>query len=236
MKKYLFAFLGISSLYLTAQNKTNTDQKNQFEFLTGYTSGFLKNLPFAPVSRYSYTGLNYQLKYSRTTKREKLFEIQLDYLNSELTSDVIPMLNVDSYSKVVLNISALKRVLYHDKLTIHLGLQAQTNVSSYFQWDLYDFQQKLGVAVRFRYQVAKKQSLSSKLTLPFIMWRTSTFEENFYSLKRYQSLLWTAAYTYALSNQFDVIARYNFNYDRIQISNAYRELQHQINLGVTFKF
>jgi hypothetical protein len=234
--KLLFLLLILALSYTTgfSQIKTNT-KKNNLEFSTGFNSGSLKNLVFAPISRYDYDGLYYQLKYARTSKKENLFDAQLEYLNSELKSELIPILNAD-YSKIVLNFSYLKRVYNKNKFAIEIGLQSQTNVSSYLQWWAFDFQQKLGIAGRFSLQVAEKQSLSSKLTLPFIMWRTSTFEENFYSFNSYQSVLWNTEYKYALSNHFDVKANYNFNYDRLQISNAYRELQHQINFGINYKF
>ncbi len=247
MKIYIFAFFCISSLYLNAQDKINTKKKNQLELSTGYNFGALKNLTLAPLSRYEYNGLYHQLKYTRTTTKENLFEVKLGYLNSELTSDLIPELNVPYYSKIVLDFSYLKRVLDTDRFSIHAGLQTQTNISSFSKFglkadlfsrkdDVFDFQQKLGITGRFKFKINERQSMSSTLTLPFLMWRTSTFEENFYSLNRYQSIFWSTEYTYKLSNHFDVKASYNFNYDRLQISNAYRELQHQINLGVNFKF
>lgn len=235
--KLLFLILFFAFSYTTAfaQTQANTIKKNQLEFSTGYNSGFLKNLAFAPISSYKYDGLNYQLKYTRTSKKENLFEVQLEYLNSELKSDLIPRLNAD-YSKIVLNFSYLKRAYVHNKFAIHVGLQSQTNVSSYIEWRGYDFQQKLGIAGRFTFKVDEKQSLSAKLTIPFLMWRTSTFEENFYLINSYQSILWNTEYKYKLSNHFDIKVNYNFNYDRLQISSAYRELQHRVNLGINYKF
>jgi hypothetical protein len=237
MRKYIFVFLCIAILSYTtgfAQTETNT-KKNNLEFSTGYNVGFLKNLDFAPVRNYDYNSLNYQLRYTLTTKREKLFEVQLDYLNSELETNIIPESN-PQYSKIVLNFTSLKQVYKNEKVKIHIGLQGQTNVSSYLDWKIYDFQQKLGIASRFTFKIDEKHSLSSKLTIPLIMWRISTFEENLYSLKRYQSVLSSTEYKYALSKKIDLKANYNFNYDRLQISSAYRELQHQINLGINFKF
>lgn len=233
MRKYIFAILCLSILSLNAQDKIQ--KKNYLEFSTGYNIGFLKNLAFAPVRRYDYNALNYQFRYTRITKREKLFEVQLDYLNSELETNIIPEPN-PPYSKIVLNFTSLKQVYKNEKVKIHIGLQAQTNVSSYFDWKQYDFQQKIGIASRFTFKINEKHSLSSKLTIPFVMWRTSTFDENLYSLKRYQSILWSTEYKYSFSKNFDLKTNYNFNYDRLQISNAYRELQHQINLGINFKF
>lgn len=234
--KLLFQISIFTFSYATgfSQMETNT-KKNNLEFSTGYNSGSLKNLAFAPVSRYDYNGLIHQLKYTRTSKNENLFEVQLDYLSSELKTDIIPILNAD-YSKIVLNFSYLKRVYNKNKFTIHAGIQTQTNVSSFIQWEAFDFQQKIGIAGRVTFQVDEKHSLSSKLTIPFVMWRTSTFEENLYSLNNYQSFLWNSEYTYTLSNRFDVKVNYNFNYDRLQVSNAYRELQHQVNLGINYKF
>lgn len=212
-----------------------TQKKNQLEFSTGYNFGFLTNLAYSPVSSYEYDGLNHQLKYVRTSKKENLFEVQLDYLSSGLTSDLIPVLNAD-YSLTILNFSYLKRVYNKHAFVIQAGLQSQTNQSSYSPLEAYDFQQKFGIAGRFTFQVNEKQSLSSKLTIPFFMWRISTFEENLYSLNSYQSVLWNTEYKYTLSNHFDVKANYNFNYHRLQTFNAYRELQHQINLGINYKF
>jgi len=228
----LIFLLSISNVFAQADS---IPKKNSLEFSTGYTNGYLKNLSFAPVARYDYSGLNYQLKYNRTTKRDKLFEVQLDYLNTELETNIIPEPN-PQYSKIVLNISSLKQLYNKERLKIQLGLQTQTNVSSFYDWKQYDFQQKLGIAGRFTFQIDDKQSLSSKLTIPLVMWRTSTFEENFYSIGKYKSILWTTEYKYALSKNLDVEANYSFNYDRLQISNAFRELQHQINLGINYKF
>ena len=228
----LVFLLSISNVFAQADS---IPKINSLEFSTGYTNGYLKNLSFAPISSYEYNALSYQLKYNRTTKGDKLFEVQLDYLNTELETSIIPEPN-PQYSKIVLNISSLKEIYKNERLKIHLGLQTQSNVSSFYEWNQYDFQQKLGIAGRLSFQVDNKQSLSSKLTIPFVMWRTSTFEENFYSLGKYQSVLWITDYRYALSNNFDVKVGYNFNYDRLQISNAFRELQHQINLGINYKF
>jgi len=235
MTKIILSLVFLLSISNVFAQSDSIPKINSLEFSTGYTNGYLKNLSFAPISSYEYNALSYQLKYNRTTKGDKLFEVQLDYLNTELETSIIPEPN-PQYSKIVLNISSLKQVYKNERLKIHLGLQTQSNVSSFYEWNQYDYQQKLGIAGRLSFQVDNKQSLSSKLTIPFVMWRTSTFEENFYSLGKYQSVLWITDYRYALSNNFDVKVGYNFNYDRLQISNAFRELQHQINLGINYKF
>ncbi|WP_117885310.1 hypothetical protein [Aureibaculum luteum] len=235
MNKTILSLIFLLSITNALAQEDSQLKKNSIEFSTGYTIGYLKNLTFAPLSRYDYNALNYQLKYTRITKREKLFEVQLDYLNSELETNIIPEPN-PQFSKIVLNISSLKEIYKNEKLKIHLGIQTQSNVSSFYDWKQYDFQQKLGIAGRFTFQVDDKQSLSSKITIPLVMWRTSTFEENLYSVGKYQSILWSTDYSYKLSNHFVVKASYNFNYDRLQISNAFRELQHQINLGINYKF
>lgn len=230
----LISFFSLSCASIVAQTISNSKQ-NSLEFSSGYTFGALKNLSFAPVARYDYNALNHRLKYVRTTEKDKLFEVQVDYLDTDLESEAIPALNA-SYSKVVLNFSYLRPIYTKSKLAIHLGLQSQTNVSGYNQWQVYEAQQKFGVAGRLTYQIAPKHSLSAKLTLPFLMLRVSTFEEKLYSLGKYQSILWNTEYKYSLSEHFDIKASYNFNYDRLQISDAYKELQHQLNLGINFKF
>ena len=235
MNKIILSLIFLLSITYTLAQEDSIPKKNSLEFSTGYTNGYLKNLSFAPVARYDYSGLNYQLKYNRTTKRDKLFVVQLNYISTELETNIIPEPN-PQYSKIVLNVSSLKEIYKNQKLKIHLGLQTQSNVSSFNDWKQYDFQQKLGIAGRFTYQIDNKQSLSSKLTIPLVMWRTSTFEENFYFIEKYQSVLWNSEYKYSLSEKLNIKANYSFNYDRLQISNAFRELQHQINLGINYKF
>jgi len=230
----LISIFVLSSSTAFAQTQNNSKQ-NSLEFSSGYTFGALKNLSFAPVVRYDYSTLNYQLKYVRTTHKNKLFEVQLGYLDSELQSEVIPVLDA-AYSKMLLNFSYVRPVYTKNKLTIHVGLQSQTNVSGYNQWDAYDAQQKFGLAGRLMFKIDPKQSLSAKLTVPFFMWRVSTFEEELYSLGKYQSLMWNIEYKYRLSKHFDIKAGYYFSYDRLQISNAFRELQQQLNLGINLKF
>ena len=238
MKIKLIFLISIFSLaYTTGFSQTETStKKNNLGFSTGYTIGALKNLALAPLAYYDYNGLNHQLRYRRSSEKGSLFEIQLDYINSELKSDLIPVLNITDYFKTAFNFSYLKQVYNNNTIAVQVGLQSQSNVSYFFKRELYDFQQKLGVAGRFTFKIDEKHWLSSKLTLPFVMWRTSTFGESFYSVGDYQGILWSTKYIYKLSNHFDVKASYNFNYDRLQVFNTYRELQHQINLGINFKF
>ncbi|MEP3209577.1 MAG: hypothetical protein ABJN95_10330 [Maribacter sp.] len=228
------SILALSSSTAVSQTVTDTRQ-NSLEFSSGYTIGAIKNLSFAPVVRYDYNALNHQFKYVRKTKKDKRFEVQLDYLDTNLKSETIPALNA-SYAKVVLNFSYLRPVYTKSRWTIHAGLQAQTNVSGYNDWQAYDAQQKFGLAGRFAYQIDQRQYLTSKLTIPFFMLRVATFEDSTYSLGRYQGVWCNTEYKYSLSKHFDIKAIYNFHYDRLQISDAYRELQHQLNLGIQFKF
>lgn len=235
--KLLFLISIFAFSYTTGFAQTETKvKKNKLEFSSGFNSGSLKNLEFAPVSRYDYNGLIYKLGYEHTSKNQNLFNIQLDYLSSELKTDLIPILNSD-YSKTRLGFSYLKQVYNKNALSIHLGLQSQTNVSLYFNSNYYIAKQEFGIASRFTYQLNKKQSLTSKITIPVAILRvTKNSGFNTYSLNHYQSVLWNLEYGYSLSNNFDIKLNYDFKYDRLQIPNAFRELQHQLNLGINFKF
>jgi hypothetical protein len=239
MKIKLFFLISIFALSGTtgfSQTETNI-KKNKLKFSTGFNSGSLKNLEFAPVSRYDYDGLIYKLGYERTSKNQNLFELQLDYLSSELKTDLIPALNLD-YSRMVLNISYLKKTYTKNNFSIHLGLHSQSNVSIYSKRNNNRsiVNQTFGVASRFSYQINEKQKLSSKLIIPMVIFRITDSSSGIYSLNRYQSILWNIGYEYALSNGFDATLSYDFNYDRLQIPNAFRELQYQLNLGLNFKF
>ncbi len=235
IKRLLF----ISSFILFYANgfsQSETEPKNNsIEFSTGYTSGALKNLEFAPVSRYDYHGLSYGLKYERTSKNQNLFEIQLDYLNTELKTDAIPQLN-SNYSKIGLGFSYLKQIYNKEAFTIHFGLQSQTTGSLY-RGNYYIVDQEFGIAGRFTYRLNQRQYLTSKLSIPLVLMRLrGDFGLDAYTLNRYQSAVWNLEYGYTLSNHFDVNLSYDFKYNRLQIPNAFGELQHQINLGINYKF
>ena len=235
--KLLFLILIFTLFYTTAFTQTETStKKNKLAFSTGFNSGSLKNLEFAPISRYNYNGLVYKLNYERTSKNQNLFEIQLEYLNSELKTNVVPILNAD-YSKTGLSFSYLKQVDNKNALSIHIGLQSQTSVSLYFNSNYYVADQEFGISTRFTYQLSEKQYLTSKLTVPVALLRvTENSDFSAYSLNRYQSVLWNLEYVYSLSNYFDIKLNYDFKYDRVQIPNAFRELQHQLNFGINYKF
>ncbi len=67
-------------LFLSFGYAQTTQKKNQLEFSIGYNSGSLKNLELAPVARYDYNGLVYKLNYERASKKQNIFEVELDFL------------------------------------------------------------------------------------------------------------------------------------------------------------
>lgn len=239
MNLNLHLFITFSILSFTIAHSQTTQKKNQLEFSIGCNYGTLKNLEFAPVSQYSFKGLVYILNYKRTSKNENLFEVQLNYLNSNLKSSKIPELNA-GYSKIGSEFSYLKLVYGNKDISLHLGLQSQSNFSDYdianTNYTYFVFHQEFGLASKISYQLNKKHYLSSKITIPFILFRVTDADAIIKSFGSYQSVLWNLKYGYKLSDHFDVKASYNFNYNRLQIPNAYRELQHQINLGINYKF
>ncbi|WP_298519461.1 hypothetical protein [uncultured Kordia sp.] len=220
-----------------AQTEPSTDTNDKLEFSTGYTFGSLKNLEFSPVSRYDYNAFTYKLGYERTSKNHNLFNIRLAYLTTTLKSDRIPALNSD-YSKIGLSFSYLKRIYNKNKLSIHLGLQSNTNISFSDEGvnSFPIFNQSFGIASQFTYQINEKHALYSKLTIPMLLFRLTDSSSDTFTLKRNQSIFWEFGYNYSLSNDFDLKASYQFNYDRLQIPNAFREVQYQFNLGVQYKF
>jgi len=239
MKIKLLFLISIFTLSYTSgfsQSETNT-KKNKFEFSTGLNSGALKNLEFSPVSRYDYNGLVYKFGYERTSKNQNLFNVQFDYLESELKTDLIPVLNLD-YAKIGLSFSYLKQIYSENKFSVHLGLQSYSNLSIYSKSDDYRsiFNQTLGIASQFSYQINEKHSFTSKLTIPAVLFRLSDSSADLHSFNKYQSLFWNIGYKYSLSNHLDVKLSYYFNYDRLQIPNAFREIQYQLNLGINYKF
>ncbi|WP_190810233.1 hypothetical protein [Flagellimonas sp. S3867] len=237
MKIKLLHLIPIFILFYTKgfSQKDANPKNNNVEFSTGFNSGSLKNLEFAPVSRYDYNGLFYRLNYERKSRNENLFEIQVDYLTTELKSAAIPQLNTD-YSKIGLGLSYLKQIFNKGFFSTHIGLQSQTTASLYRD-NYYLVDQELGIATRFTYQLSKKQYLTSKLTIPLVILRLrGDFGLDAYLLNRYQSALWNLEYGYSISNNFGLRLSYDFKYNRLQIPNAFRELQHQVNVGINFKF
>lgn len=242
MKLNRLLFLAAILYVAVAQAQTNP-KKNKLEFSVGSNFGFLKNLEFAPVVMYKYEAPVYKLDYTHSSKNQNLFQVKLDYLKTELKTDVLSNLNTD-YSKIGIGFSYLKQLYNKDKFTLHLGLQAQTNISSYLNGayspahdeNYFTVHQEFGIAGRLGYQLDEKQYLASRVSLPVILLRATNAEGKFYALDKYQSVLWDLEYGYKLSNHFDVKAVYNFNYARLQVPGAYRELQHQLNLGINYKF
>lgn len=224
-------------LFFTIGHSQTKLKKNQLEFSIGYNSGSLKNLEFAPISQYDYNDVIYKLNYERTSKRQNIFEIELDFFDrTALKSERIPSLNAE-YLRADLSFSYLKQIHNKNSLSIHLGLQTQSNVSFlYNNTDYFSAHQIFGVASRLGYKINEKQYLSSKLTIPFVLYRTTGNGGTTKSLNKYQSVLWNLKYGYVLSEYFDLKMTYDFMYNRLQIPSAYRELQHQINLGIIYKF
>ncbi len=237
MKIKLLLFLILIFSYYAGLSQVNTNKKNKFQFSTGFNSGAHKNLEISPVSRYNYNGLVSKLNYRRFTKKEKIFEVQLDYLKSELKTDLIPVLNLD-YTKMGLSILFLQQIYNKNKFSIYLGLQSYSNVSTYSKSnnDRSIINQLFGVASQFSYQVNEKQTLFSKFMLPVVLFRITPSYSGIYSLGRYQSILWNIGYKYSFSDHFGLKLSYDFNYDRLQIPNAFREVQYQLNLGFNYKF
>jgi hypothetical protein len=230
-----------SMLFLTIGYAQTTPKKNKIEFSTGFNKGYLKNLEFAPVAMYEYEGLVYKLNYERTSKKQNLFEVEFDYLKTNLKTDVLYNLNAD-YSKMGMGFSYLKQVYNKNGFAMHLGLQSQTNLSTYFKKNIFNsnnyftFHQEFGIASRFGYHLNEKQYLSSKLTIPVVLLRLTDAAAKFYTLDKYQSVFWDLEYGYELSNHFDVKVTYDFKYSRLQVPSAYQELQHQLNIGINYKF
>jgi len=237
MKIKLHLLIAISILSLNVGYSQTTQKNNQLEFSIGYNSGSLKNLELAPVARYDYNGLAYKLNYERTSKKQNIFEVELDFLEkTALKTDRLSNFNTEIL-KAGLDFSYLKLLYNKNDLSIHLGLQSRTNVSFFFnKSDYIDIHQEFGIASRFKYQLNEKQYLTSKITIPFFLGRATNANANFYSFKHYQSILWNLKYGYKLSEHFDIKATYDFSYNRLQVPNAYRELQHQINIGINYKF
>ncbi len=240
MKRKLLFLILASLLFFTtgfAQTQANSTKQNRFEFSTGYNFGALQNLEIAPVNRYDYNGLIYKFSYERRSKNENLFNIQLDYLSSNLQTDVIPVLNLD-YAKVGLRFSYLKQIFAKKKFSVHLGLQSYSNASIYSKSDIHNtiLNQSFGIASQLSHKINEKQSLSSRLAIPLVLLRNTQASSGIYSLKKYQSVSWNIGYNYSLSPGFDAIFSYDFNYDRLQITSSFREIQHQVNLGLNYKF
>jgi hypothetical protein len=237
MKIKLLFLISVSILFLSIGYAQTTKKKNQLEFSIGYNSGSLKNLEFSPISRYDYNDIIYRLNYERTSKRQNIFEIELDFFDrTVLKNERIPSLNAE-YLRTDLSFSYLRQIHNKNSFSIHLGLQAQSNVSFlYNKTDYFSAHQIFGIASQFGYQINEKEYLSSKLTIPFVLFRATNNGGIIKSFNSYQSILWNLKYGYVLSEYFDLKITYDFIYNRLQIPSAYREIQHQINLGIIYKF
>lgn len=224
---------------LTISYSQTNENKNQLEFSIGSNIGALKNLEFAPVTQYNYNGLVYNLNYQRIKKSENIFNIDFSYLSSEIKTDLTSKLNAD-YSKIGLGFSYLRKIYKRNSYLIHVGLQSQSNFSNYnsanTNYNYFVLHQEFGLASQFKYLINEKHYLTSKITIPFMLFRITDADAYIKSFGNYQSISWNLKYGYRLTEHFDLNASYNFNYNRLQVPSAYREVQHQINLGISYKF
>ena len=91
-----FLFITISILSFAITHSQTTKKKNQLEFSIGYNSGSLKNLELAPVAQYDYNGLVYKLNYERTSKKQNIFEVELNFLEkTALKTDRLSNFNTE---------------------------------------------------------------------------------------------------------------------------------------------
>ena len=227
----LVCIVSFSMSYAQTASKTN-----QFEISVGYNSGVLTNLELAPVARYNYNTLTYKFHYQRTIEKRSIFKIELNVLpKTELKTKRLAIFNTEIL-KTGINVSYLKQFYNKSALSIFLGLESLSNISFFYnKSDYFDFHQKFGITGHFKYRLNEKQQLTSELTIPFVLLRVTDADGTVRSFNRYQSVIWNLKYGYMLSDNFNLKLTYSFNYSRLQIPSTYRELQHQINLGITYK-
>lgn len=237
MKLNRSLFVAVTIFYTAIVQSQTSEKKYRLEFSVGNTFGFLKSLEFSPVAMYKYDALVYKLNYTHFSKNQNLFEVKTDYFTTNLKADnnAMSKLNTD-YVKFGIGLSYLKQLYNKNGLAIHAGLHSQTTVSSYHDTDYVMGHQEFGIAGRFSYQLNEKHYISSKLTLPVILLRATDAQAKFYALDNYQGALWDFEYGYKISKHFDIKAAYNFNYSRLHVLSTYRELQHQLNLSINYKF
>lgn len=232
-----FFIITLSVLSLSTAHSQTPRKRNRLEFSIGYNSGSLKNLELAPVAKYNYNGVQYKFHYERISRKQNVFEIELDFLpKTEIKTGRLSFFNTEIL-KTGMNFSYLKQLHNKNSLSIHLGIQSLSNISFFYnKSDYFYFHQEFGITSRFQFQLNKKQYLSSRITIPFLLLRVTNAKATTRSFNRYQSILWNFKYGYVLSKHFDLKLTYDFIYNRLQVPSAYREIQHQINLGITYKF
>lgn len=235
--------LTLAVLSVGSVQAQTTEKKNHLSFSVGTTYGFLKNLEFAPVVKYEYRGPTYQLHYTHVSKKENLFDVKFDYVSGALQADKLPNLNTD-YEKINLGFSYLKKVYGQDRWSAYVGIQSLTSVSIYDnpnttvfnKENYYTFHQELGIGGKLQVQFNDRHGISTQLSVPLLLFRATNAESKIHSIGKYQSVVWNLEYGFKVSRHFDLKAAYHFNYARLQVPSAYRELQHQFNLGINYKF
>lgn len=209
--------------------------KNEVGLHAGYNFGLYKNLTLSPVSLYKYQSLIYEGNYLRHTKKNRIFEIRIQHWNSKLKSEKIPELNLN-YISDRLSLSYLYSISNKNKWIIHSGFFSNTIGASYGEQNAFEFQQKLALTGRIRYQLNNKQYITSQLSVPFLLFVKGNLDNDIYSFSQYQGYIFNIDYHYSLSNRFSLVSQFHSRYDRIQSTNVFRELQNKITLGINYKF
>ncbi len=237
LKKYITSFFVLTTFAFSYGQETK-ELRKKIRLEIGYNSGALKNLDLAPVSKYNYTGTTLSVDYIYTTKKQNSYEIELKNLNSVLKSEAIDKLNI-AYETMRFNLTYLKKIYSNTSLKINLGPSFQSVFSSYEidkETYLIEFQQQVGIAARVLYQFNNNQYISSKATIPLGILLLGNINNDLFGPKNYRGVSWSSMYGYTLSERFEVTLDYFFTYTHINIPSTYKEAQHQLAIGINYKF
>ena len=237
MKKKILFIIVIFFANKKGITQNNTNFNHKIEYSTGINFGTLKDLEISPTSNFKYEDIIYKLGYIRITENEISFNLQLNYLSTELKANTSPELNMD-YTQIGLNFSVLKQIYNKNYFQINLGFESYSNISVYAKNNNRKnvINQSFRIASEFTYQINNKQKLFAKIVIPRILFRVSPSYKDVLVLNRYLSLLYDVGYEYSFSDNLNLNFSYEFNYNELKLENDFKEVQYQLNLGVHYMF
>ncbi|MFM2269566.1 MAG: hypothetical protein RL757_3007 [Bacteroidota bacterium] len=147
-----------------------------------------------------------------------------------------------------------------EKLRVYVGGEYQTQVQ-YFDWkDLSTFSYLAthGIAVKAlaTYQLNEKARVETAVTIPlfqslvrppyngideFVIANSDNYPKimltgDLSTVNKYAALDWQNKFYYQFSKRFDAVVSYNLRYQKVFDEQKFIQLNHQLSLGLNFKF
>lgn len=256
----LFSCIIISIAF--AQNVPSAETNHKIGLQIGYDQGVLQDQNFS-ILNYNLNGLNLALSYERSLPQKKYsIHGKLLFQTALLSTSASNSFESSSLGGG-LELGLLRNIGKFgssDKLSINIGLRYGSYLD-YLDWnyqDAFSFTGVHGLAVlaQMQYSVNEKQSIYSRLAIPFLQILVrppyNTIDEFVFenedkvlklaftgelsSFSKYQAFDWTTGYRGKINDRMELDFSYNLKLQQVQKLKTMTEVKNQFNIGLNVNF